>query len=119
MNSPDSSPLNSRARGPCTGSTLLRDAPAQARRIVHDECVERMERGTLETLQLLVSELVTTGLVHGRPNRDRSVTLELLINSTLRCAVVDAGLGFATCRPRPQREAGACASSSDLPTAGA
>ena len=94
MNSPDSSPLNSRVRAHYRIDAAP-DAPAQARRIVHDECVERMERGTLETLQLLVSELVTSSLVHGRPNRDRSITLELLINSTLRCAVVDAGSGFA------------------------
>ncbi len=94
MNSPDSGLMNSRVR------VLYRidaapDAPAEARRIVHSECGERVAQGTLEKLQLLVSEPVTNGLVHGRPARDRSITLELLINSSLRCSVVDSGQGFA------------------------
>jgi two-component sensor histidine kinase len=71
------------------------DAPAEARRIVQSECGERVAGGTLEKLQLLVSELVTNGIRHGRPARDRSIMLELLINSRLRCSVVDSGPGFA------------------------
>jgi anti-sigma regulatory factor (Ser/Thr protein kinase) len=71
------------------------DAPAEARRIVQNECGGRVGRGTLEKLQLLVSELVTNGVVHGRTARDRSIMLELLINSSLRCSVVDFGPGFA------------------------
>ena len=94
MNSPDSRPINPRVRA-VFRIDAAPDAPAQARRIVHDECAQRIERGTLEMLQLLVSELVTTGIVHGRRTRDGSITLELLINSPLRCAVVDAGPGFA------------------------
>ena len=94
MNSLNNGPMNTRVR------VLYRldaapDAPAQARRIVHHECAGRLGRATLDKLQLLVSELVTNGIVHGRPASDRSITLELLINSTLRCAVVDAGPGFA------------------------
>jgi two-component sensor histidine kinase len=72
------------------------DAPAQARRIVASECCERLPRPTLENLQLLVSELVTNGIVHGRPGRGDSITLDLRVNSTLRCAVVDPGSGFAS-----------------------
>jgi two-component sensor histidine kinase len=71
------------------------DAPALARRIVTSECSERVQRGTLEKLQLLVSELVTNEVVHGRAGRGDSITLDLRVNSTLRCAVVDAGSGFA------------------------
>ena len=94
MNSPDSGPMNPRVR------VMYRidaapDAPAEARRIVQSECSERIERATLDKLQLLVSELVTNGIVHGRHGRDRSITLELWINSTLRCAVFDSGPGFA------------------------
>ncbi len=94
MNSPDSSPMNTHTR------VLYRidaapDAPAEARRIVLGECADRIERGTLDKLQLLVSELVTNGILHGRQHRDRSLTFELSINSTLRCAVLDSGQGFA------------------------
>jgi two-component sensor histidine kinase len=71
------------------------DAPAQARRIVISELSGRVTRRTLEKLQLLVSELVTNGVVHGRARRGDSITLDLRVNSTLRCAVVDPGSGFA------------------------
>jgi two-component sensor histidine kinase len=71
------------------------DAPAQARRIVISEFSGRVTRRTLEKLQLLVSELVTNGIVHGRARHGDSITLDLRVNSTLRCAVVDPGAGFA------------------------
>jgi two-component sensor histidine kinase len=71
------------------------DAPAQARRIVISELSGRVTRRTLEKLQLLVSELVTNGVVHGRARDGDSITLDLRVNSTLRCAVVDPGAGFA------------------------
>jgi two-component sensor histidine kinase len=71
------------------------DAPAAARRIVDSEFGDRVPRRTLEKLQLLVSELVTNGIVHGRHERGGSIMLDFLLNSTLRCAVVDSGSGFA------------------------
>lgn len=55
----------------------------------------RVPRSTLEKLQLLVSELVTSGIVHGRNSGDGSITLDLRLNSTLRVAVIDHGPGFA------------------------
>jgi len=71
------------------------DGPARARGIVRSECSGRVPRRTLDTLLLLVSELVTNGIQHGRSNRDDSITLDLGLNSTLRFAVVDRGQGFA------------------------
>jgi hypothetical protein len=94
-------PMNSRVRA------LYRidarpDGPARARRVVRSECSARMPRRTLEKLQLLVSELVTSGIVQGRSgiaqereSRGESITLDLGLNSTLRVAVVGPG-GSAT-----------------------
>jgi hypothetical protein len=87
-------PMNSRVRA------LYRidarpDGPARARRVVRSECSARVPRRTLEKLQLLVSELVTSGIVQGRESRDESITLDLGLNSTLRFAVVGPG-GSAT-----------------------
>jgi two-component sensor histidine kinase len=98
----DVAPMSSRVRA------LYRieagpDGPAKARGVVRRECSERVPRRTLEKLLLLVSELVTNGIAHGRGNRDDSITLDLRLNSTLRFAVVDHGEGFAT---RAARERG-------------
>jgi anti-sigma regulatory factor (Ser/Thr protein kinase) len=71
------------------------DGPARARRLVRSECATRVPRRTLDKLQLLVSELVTSGIVHGRNSGDDSIMLDLRLNSTLRFAVVDHGPGFA------------------------
>jgi two-component sensor histidine kinase len=73
------------------------DGPARARRIVLQECSGRVPRRTLEKLQLLVSELVTNGIVHGR---NGPLVLDLHVNSTLHCAVIDKGAGFASAAPR-------------------
>jgi two-component sensor histidine kinase len=72
------------------------DGPARARRAVRTECSARVPGRTLENLLLLVSELVTNGIVHGRDNHAGSIILDLRLNSTLRFAVVDPGPGFAT-----------------------
>jgi two-component sensor histidine kinase len=72
------------------------DGPARARSVVRSECSARVPRRTLAKLQLLVSELVTCGIVHGRNDRGDALTLDLGLNSTLRFAVVDRGAGFAT-----------------------
>jgi two-component sensor histidine kinase len=72
------------------------DGPARARRAVRSECSARVPRRTLENLLLLVSELVTNGIVHGRDHDDGSIMLDLGLNSTLRFAVVDHGPGFPT-----------------------
>ncbi len=87
-------PMNSRVRA------LYRidarpDGPARARGLVRSECSARVPRRTLEKLQLLVSELVTSGIVHGRDSRNDSIMLDLGLNSTLRFAVIGPG-GFAT-----------------------
>ena len=69
------------------------DGPAQARRIVVQECSRRVSAQALEDFELLVSELVTNRILHGEPGADNTVLLDLRINSTLCCAVSDHGSG--------------------------
>ena len=67
--------------------------PAQARRIVIQECSQRVSERALEDFELLVSELVTNRILHGQPGADNTVLLDLRINATLCCAVSDHGSG--------------------------
>jgi anti-sigma regulatory factor (Ser/Thr protein kinase) len=69
------------------------DGPAQARRIVVQECSRRVSAQTLEDFELLVSELVTNRILHGQPGADNTVLLDLRMNATLCCAVSDHGSG--------------------------
>jgi anti-sigma regulatory factor (Ser/Thr protein kinase) len=69
--------------------------PAQARRIIAEELSARLSPGELDDVKLMVSELVTNGIVHGRREGDRPVMLDLCVNGDIRCAVLDQGPGFA------------------------
>jgi anti-sigma regulatory factor (Ser/Thr protein kinase) len=69
------------------------DGPAQARRIVVQECSRRVSARTLEDFELLVSELVTNRILHGQPGADDTVLLDLRMNAMLCCAVSDHGSG--------------------------
>ncbi len=60
-----------------------------------------VDRVTIGTLRLLVSELVTNSVRHGRPERSAG-DIELSVSKsrrTVRVEVADAGRGFVT-RPR-------------------
>jgi anti-sigma regulatory factor (Ser/Thr protein kinase) len=72
------------------------DGPAQARRIITDELASRVPGAVLDDVKLMVSELVTNGIVHGSPAPDVPVMLDLLVNGHIRCRVLDHGRGFAT-----------------------
>ncbi len=50
----------------------------------------------LEDVKLMVSELVTNGIVHGARGDDAPVILDLRVNGEIRCSVLDQGPGFAT-----------------------
>jgi two-component sensor histidine kinase len=71
------------------------EGPAQARRIIADELSTRIPAPVLDDVKLMVSELVTNGIVHGSTQGDTAVTLDLLINGLVRCRVLDHGEGFA------------------------
>ncbi len=71
------------------------EAPAQARRIIADELSPLLPRHALDEIKLMVSELVTNGIVHGKGEDDAPVMLDLCVNGHIRCGVVDRGPGFA------------------------
>jgi anti-sigma regulatory factor (Ser/Thr protein kinase) len=69
--------------------------PAQARRIIADELSRVLSAAELEDVKLMVSELVTNGIVHRRQDDERPVILDLCVNGLVRCTVLDRGQGFA------------------------
>ncbi len=77
------------------------EGPAQARRIIAEELGARVPGAVLDDVKLMVSELVTNGIVHGSADGVEPVMLDLLINGAVRCRVLDQGHGFAT---RARRE---------------
>ena len=77
-----------------------REGPAQARRIIAEELSARLSAQELDDVKLMVSELVTNGIVHGNQENsigegDIPVMLDLCVNGDIRCAVLDDGPGFA------------------------
>ena len=76
-----------------------REGPAQARRIIAEELSARLSAQELDDVKLMVSELVTNGIVHGNQENsigegDIPVMLDLCVNGDIRCAVLDHGPGF-------------------------
>jgi anti-sigma regulatory factor (Ser/Thr protein kinase) len=67
-----------------------------ARRIVANELSDHVSDRVLEDVQLMVSELVTNGIVHGSAGDDDPVVLDLCLNGVIECHVLDHGAGFAT-----------------------
>lgn len=72
------------------------EGPAQARRIIAEELATRVPTTVLDDVKLMVSELVTNGIVHGSTEPDAPLMLDLLVNGHIRCRVLDHGGGFAT-----------------------
>lgn len=72
------------------------EGPAKARRIIADELAARVPERVLDDVKLMVSELVTNGIVHGSTEADEPVMLDVLVNGKIRCRVLDHGEGFAT-----------------------
>jgi anti-sigma regulatory factor (Ser/Thr protein kinase) len=77
------------------------EGPAQARRIIADELRARVPDAVLDDVKLMVSELVTNGIVHGSAEGEEPVMLDLLVNGNIRCRVLDQGRGFFDGRTRP------------------
>jgi anti-sigma regulatory factor (Ser/Thr protein kinase) len=69
--------------------------PAQARRIIAEELASRLPDRAIDDIKLMVSELVTNGIVHGARGNDAPVMLDLCINGDVRCGVLDEGPGLA------------------------
>ncbi|HYB31578.1 MAG TPA: hypothetical protein VEF89_33645 [Solirubrobacteraceae bacterium] len=60
-------------------------APAQARSIIAEELSSRLPDGILEDIKLMVSELVTSGVVDAGNGVEAPVTLDLCVNGDIRC----------------------------------
>ncbi len=78
------------------------EGPALARRIIAEELSARLPAPVLDEVKLMVSELVTNGIVHGAAHEDSPVMLDVCVNGSVRCRVLDHGHGFAS---RVRREA--------------
>jgi anti-sigma regulatory factor (Ser/Thr protein kinase) len=72
------------------------EGPAEARRIVTEELSDLVPGPVVDDVKLMVSELVTNGIVHGSTQSDDPLMLDLYINGHIRCRVLDHGDGFAT-----------------------
>jgi anti-sigma regulatory factor (Ser/Thr protein kinase) len=71
------------------------EGPAHARRIIAEELSGRVPAPVLDDVKLMVSELVTNGIVHGSTEADAPVMLDMVVNGGIRCRVLDHGHGFA------------------------
>jgi anti-sigma regulatory factor (Ser/Thr protein kinase) len=69
--------------------------PAQARRIIAEELASRLPARVLDDIKMMVSELVTNGILHGTRGNDDQVVLDLRVNGNVRCGVRDHGPGLA------------------------
>ncbi len=82
------------------------EGPAQARQIIAEELATRVPTTVLDDVKLMVSELVTNGIVHGSTEPDEPMMLDLVVNGDIRCQVMDHGHGFATHAPRGEQTGG-------------
>jgi anti-sigma regulatory factor (Ser/Thr protein kinase) len=67
-------------------------APTAARHVL-DELAPELDEATVEDARLLLTELVTNSVLHGRGETIR-VILDRRASDRLRCEVVDDGSGF-------------------------
>jgi hypothetical protein len=70
---------------------LTPEAPARARAIVARELAAALPPVALEDLKLLVSELVTKGILHTGPSSDDKLLVDVTVNGVIRCTVSDQG----------------------------
>jgi len=81
------------------------DAPTEARRLVVGLLADRVTASDLADVEVLVSELVTNAVRHGRVGEDDTLVVHLALGEdVLRVEVCDSGPGFsgpAVPRPRP------------------
>jgi anti-sigma regulatory factor (Ser/Thr protein kinase) len=82
------------------------EGPAQARRIIAEELSSVLPAGQLEDVKLMVSELVTNGIIHSDQEDDVPVILDVCVNGDIRCGVLDQGPGFAARMHQKQERRG-------------
>ena len=72
-----------------------RAAAARARAVVNEALARRLDDRRLADVRLLVSELVTNGVLHGdATDAEDSLTLSIASNAVVRVDVIDHGGGF-------------------------
>ena len=82
-------------------------APAAARRAVEEHLGGHVERDSLHSLDLLVTELVTNAVRHGGAREEDTVTLYMAVApDRVRVEVCDPGPGFELDDPQPYGEGG-------------
>jgi Histidine kinase-like ATPase domain len=68
------------------------EGPGQARRIITEELSSRLPPDELDDIRLMVSELVTQGILHSRRGlTEAPVMLDLCVGGDIRCGVLDHG----------------------------
>jgi hypothetical protein len=65
-----------------------RESPGCARRILTEELGDRVSEHTLESLKLLISEVITNRIAAG-VGSEESLTLELWTRGAIHCGVLD------------------------------
>ena len=72
-----------------------RQAASEARAVVTEALATRLDDDRLADVRLLVSELVTNGVLHGDAlDDDETLTLRIATNAMLHVDVIDHGNGF-------------------------
>ena len=71
------------------------DGPARARGIIAEELSAVLSASELDDMKLMVSELVTNGIVHLHHENGVPVMVDLCFNGNIGCAVLDHGKLFA------------------------
>jgi anti-sigma regulatory factor (Ser/Thr protein kinase) len=75
------------------------EAPTEARRALRERLRDQVPANVIEDAGLLVSELVTNSVLHGRADAATRVALRLGVNGRrVRIEVRDAGPGFTSRR---------------------
>jgi serine phosphatase RsbU (regulator of sigma subunit)/anti-sigma regulatory factor (Ser/Thr protein kinase) len=77
-------------------------ASASAAREALSPLGERLDNSQLETVRLLVTELITNSVKHGDPGDDPVTVTVTLTNGVVRVEVIDGGPGFEP-PPRPDK----------------
>jgi anti-sigma regulatory factor (Ser/Thr protein kinase) len=70
-------------------------AASEARLVVTRALANELADSKIEDVRLMISELVTNGILHGRPGREDILTVQLSTNEVVRVDVIDLGPGFA------------------------
>jgi anti-sigma regulatory factor (Ser/Thr protein kinase) len=71
------------------------NGPGPARQIIAEELSSRLPARVVDDIKLMVSELVTNGIVNGAAEGEVPLMLELQVNGEVCCRVFDHGPGFA------------------------